>query len=252
MPTITGLQVITRAAGDLNLIQLGETMDSDMAADLLVRLNEMMGQLAQDGATAAAIARVVLPLIAGKGSSTNPYTIGLGGDFNTIWPANQSDLLDAGLLLNVSTPPIEIPRAILTDDAWAKIRIKDLTNTLFTSVYYRPDYQHDLGSVFLWPVPTDLTNSIVLYIQSPLTTFADLTTIYSVPRGYDAMLHYNLAVELGIPYGRDVTPKLEKAAARTLATVQRSNMNLVDIANDFRRLGQRGDHGYNILTGEGG
>ena len=173
MPTVTARQVISDAFGDLNVYQQGDTVGTADETDALRRLNLLIGQWAQQNLTIPAVAEKVFPLQAGKGGRTNPYTIGTGGDLNTPRPPNQNSLVGAALFLNASSPPVKLPRGIMTNDAFATNRIPDLTSALFTSVYYRPDFAGDLGSIFLWPVPTDLTNSLVLYIEAALGTFAD-------------------------------------------------------------------------------
>lgn len=251
MPALTAQQIITDALADLNIYQTGETIASADAADALRRLNGLIGQWAQSPLTVPAIERFVAPLQSGKGGTTSPYTIGVGGDLATPRPANQASVVGAGLLLNATIPPVEIRRGLLTDDGWKALRLKDLTSTLFTSVYYRPDTADDLGTIFLWPVPTDLTNSLVLYLAGMLSTFADLTTSYSLPPGYASALHTNLALELAIPYGRAISADLRAWALKTLATIKRGNVVLSDLANDFAGLGGQGRGGrYNIQTGE--
>ena len=262
MPAVTASQVILDAAADLNIFQQGETLstpgiDANIPVDMLRRLNLMIGGFAQQGDLIPAVARVVAPLLSGKGASTNPYTIGVGGDINTARPPNQNSIVGAGLLFGtpVSPPgPLEVPRAVLTNDMWENLRLKNLPSVLFTDVYYRPDFSGDLGSIFLYPVPTDLANSLVLYIQQGLTTFVDLTTTYYVPPGYDDMLHFNLAMKLAVPYGRPISPDLREQAETTLANVKRSNASLSDLSNDLAAIGTgRTRQGwYDLIAGTGG
>lgn len=255
MPSVTASQIILDAFGDLNVTQLGDTiatLDADNPAastDALRRLNLMLGQWAQNGLTAAAIARVVVPLIAGKGGTANPYTIGIGGDINVTRPANSASIVNAGLLFNASSDPVEMRRGVLTNDGYEGLSVKDMPNTLFTDVYYRPTYANDLGSIYLWPVPTDATNSLVLYLTGELSIFADLTTTYYVPAGYDDALHYNLAKRLMTPYGRSL-PDVVEMARETFAVVMRSNVPMSDLANDFSSIGSGRQSTYNALTGE--
>ena len=250
MPSVTARQVISDAFGDLNVYQQGDTVGTADETDALRRLNLMIGQWAQQNLTIPAVEEKVFPLQAGKGGRTNPYTIGTGGDLNTPRPPNQNSLVGAALFLNASSPPVKLPRSVMTNNAFATNRIPDLTSALFTSVYYRPDFAGDLGSIFLWPVPTDLTNSLVLYIEAALSTFAEATTGFSVPPGYDDALHFNLATKLAIPYGRTITQDLKDAARDTLAVIKRSNLKLADLANDFAGIGGAARAGlYDIQTG---
>src|SRR5260370_8309938 len=113
MPTVTATQVMTDAWEALNVFQPGDTIPPVDSTKALRLLNLMIGQWAQTGLTIPAEIRNVFPLASGKGSSTNPYTIGAGGDLNMTKPPNQNSGTGASLLLNINTPPVEIlPRGM--------------------------------------------------------------------------------------------------------------------------------------------
>jgi len=253
MPAVTALQIITDAFADREIFQPGDLIDAASAQDALRRLNLMIGQWANQSLTIPAVSRLgPFPLLANKGSATNPYTIGIGGDLNVPRPTFQNSVVGAGLLYGTPAPPfdLEIPRGVATNSGWALERLKDLPSSIFTYIYYRPDYAGDLGAIFLWPVPTDLTNFLILYVEQAISTFADLTTSYTVPPGYDDALHFNLALRL-IGYGRPTTQDLKDLAKDSFLVIQRANVKLVDVANDFAAIGGHGSPGvYNIETGE--
>lgn len=253
MPTVTATQLMTDVFEELNIYQPGDTVASADSTKFLRLLNLMIGQWAQQHLTIPAVSRLVFPLLANKGSSTNPYTLGTNGDLNTPRPPNQNSIVAAGLILNASSPTVEIPRGVMTTDGWNMQRIKDLTSTLFTDIYYRPDFAGNpiLGSLFLWPVPLDLTNSLVLYVKAALTTFADLTTAYSIPDGYDETLYLNAARRVARPFGRVADETLRADAYNALMVIKRSNIQLSDLQNDFGTLGTgHVSRGYNLQTGE--
>ena len=247
----TALQIVTDAYADLQVFQAGDAPSPEAAQLGLRHLNLMVGGWAQDTGTIPAVSRLVFPLLAGKGSSTNPYTVGLGGDLNTPRFVNQASVVDAGLLLNASVPPVEIPRGIMTNEAFAANRVKDLTSGLFTSAYYRPDYVAGFGSLFLWPVPTDLTNRLVLYVRQAIASFADLLTSYTFPLGYDDAFRANLILRLARSAGRPIDQDMRDDARRTLALIQRGNVQLSDLPNDFAGIGTPGGARYDILVGDG-
>src|SRR5271154_738646 len=247
MPTVTGLSVVTAAFEELEVFQPGQSIPPADTTSALARLNRMISGWAQLQFTIPAIARFVFPLVSGKGGTANPYSIGLGGDLNIAKPANQAAITSVGCLLNASTPPVEIPRGMMTDDGWANTRIKDLTNSLFTLLYYNPTFTvAGLGTVQLWPVPLDATNSLVLYVQQALVAFADLVTVYQVPDGVEDALVYGLAKKLAKPWGSTVD--LTAEAMNALKIVKGSNLRLLDLPNDCVTENPRG--GYNINTGQ--
>lgn len=242
--TTTGLTVIRAAFELLNVFQPGESIPSPDAQAALGWLNRMLSGWAQQKATIPSIAQQVVPLVSGKAT----YTIGVGGDIAIVKPANQASIVSVGLLLGASVPPVEIPRSYLTDAGWQAIAIKSLTNSLFTSVYYNPTFTTTgLGTVSLWPVPLDATNSLVLYVSQALTQFTTLTALYQVPDGYEDALVYNLARRIYKPWGATLDQDIIDMAGSTLRLIKRSNVHLDDLPNDVSV--PQPSHGYNIETG---
>lgn len=242
---LTAVSLITRALKTIGVLAAGDTPGGYMITDSFLDLNEMMGSLAIQPQTIPVVTREVFTLTAGRGGTTDPYTIGPGGDFNTSRPA---DIESAGLLLNSSTPAVEVPRAVLTDEAYQAIAIKDLASSLFTGVYYSQTFASGLGEINLWPVPNIATNSLVLYRSEQLSTFTNLTATYYVPNGYAEMLRYQLAVRLAMVFQKPVSDGLERMASLSLANVKRANNKIFDLPTD-PALTSNQRYGYNILTG---
>ncbi len=242
---------LDQAFNVLNVFLPGESVPAAQSARALTFLNNMMGQWAQQALTIPSIAREVFSLTADKGGPSNPYTIGTGANLSTVRPANQSSIVGAGLNLNSSSPVVEIPRDVITDAAYQAIQIKELSNSLFTVVYYNPTFATTgFGTINLWPVPNIATNSLVLYIEKALVSFADLTTAYEVPPGYDEALVYNLARRLAKPWGATVDPDLVTMAIESKRIIGRGNLKLIDLSNDFAWTNRR--NLYNINTNQGG
>lgn len=245
----TSALIIIRASFELlNVFQPSEAVPGADAQAALGWLNRMVSSWAQQTWTIPSIARTVKPLTSGKGGPSNPYTIGIGGDINIAKPANQAAISAVGLLLGASTPPVEIPRGYMTDDGWQSTQIKDLTNSLFTDLYYSPT--SPLGTIQLWPVPLDATNSLVLYVLQTLTRFVDLTSLYEVPEGYEDALVYNLARRIAKPWGGVLDAEDIAMATSSLSLIKRSNLRLTDLPNEMAWHNPRGF--YDINTGTGG
>ncbi len=326
MPTQTAvsfnaLGLIKAAFLDIGAISAQGQLTAYMGQDGLRRLNNMVSSWATMPLTFPFVSREVFPIVANQ----NTYTIGPGGDFDTVRPQS---LTGAGLLLNASpqiytitsvskanstftvagnqtsafpvgmvftvtgstgndnsytvrssafgsatvitvleavldatidgtihvstaTNPVEIPRSLITDDAYQALRLKQLSSLLWTDVYYNATYGHGLGTIFIWPTPTTTINDFVLYRADQIAGFSDLTTNYDFPPGYQDALEYNLAVRLAIPYGRMVTPELRQMASDSLALIKRQNYKLTDLAID-PALTHSHAGWYNIDTGSGG
>ena len=165
----TAIAVITGAFQMLGIAEAGQTLGGDLLADGYRRLQNMMGILGIQTLTSPTVGREVFPLVAGKGGPSNPYTVGVTGDLVTTRP---NGLQGVGLLLGGTTPAVEIPRTIYTDDAYDSIPIKDLSNALFTGVHFEPTAGN--ATLYLWPVPNTTLHQLVLYRldQPPQETFA--------------------------------------------------------------------------------
>lgn len=246
--SLTATQAIAHTCLLLNVTLPGENPDANTSAYLFTELNLMLGIWAQQRGTIPTITREVFSTVAGQGGPSNPYTIGIGGDFNVARPANQAAVQGAGLLLNNSSPVVELPRAVITDDGWQSIQVKELQSTLWTDVYYNPTYASDRGQINLWPVPDNSDNDLVLYLATRIAAFADRTTTYYFPDGYEEAIITNLATRA--PMGREVPTSVAQRAMNSLALIKRVNLPLMDLSQDL--ITQNHAAWYNIQTGTGG
>jgi hypothetical protein len=153
---------------------------------------------------------------------------------------------------SVQGQPVEIPRTVITDDAYQAIQLKNLPNAQFTNVYYNPT--GPFGTIYLWPKPDTAINQLVLYLQNLFTGFADLDTEYDYPDlpGYGEALQYNLNPRLTSFTGRALTPDLRGLQVLTLGLIKRANNKLTDLATDAKVVTNNLAGGYNINTGTGG
>ncbi len=240
--------ILTGAFLDIGVLADGEVMSASMGQDGLRRLNMMVDGWTNQPLTIPFVTRQVFPLLANKGGPSFPYTMGEGGDFDVARPTS---LTGAGLLLPAAPGgvAVEIPRVVITDDAFEAIQVKDLTNALFTSVYFNSTYP--LAQIVLWPVPNVSTNSLVLYWNQQIAQFADLENDYDFPPGYAEAFEYNVAMRLSVPYGRQVDPLIMDLAVKSLAWIKRINTKMSDLSTDPALTHDRRS-GYNILSGTGG
>lgn len=235
----TANALIGRALQLIGVLASGESPSSDEGADGLIALNDMVAAWATEPLTIYAQARTTQALSA----STAAYTIGTGAAISVarpLWVANAA-IIPAGATN-------EIPIDVLTDDEWAQVLIKSQTSTFPTSVFY--DYgftSSGYGTITVWPIPTTAP-TLVLYLPTALTTFADLSTTYVFPPGYERMLRYNLAVELSPEYGRTLDPVIAGIAATSKANVKRANERLDTLRVDAGLCSRGGSGSYNWRT----
>lgn len=147
-----------------------------------------------------------------------------------------------------ATGVTEIPRSVISDDAWQLIQIKTLTSALFTYVYYNPTFSAGLGTINLWPIPTTDEHALVLYRPQQLSSFASLSAEYILPDGYSEAIEYQLARRLTTPFGVTLAPEAAQLAAESFAWLKRTNMKLNDLPIDqMWTMNRRG--GYDIYSG---
>lgn len=152
----------------------------------------------------------------------------------------------------VNGVPVEIPRSVITDDAYQSIQLKNMSNSQFTLVYYNPTYP--LGTIFLWPRPNTAQNQLVLYLNNVFAGFATLTTVYDYPSlpGYFEALQYTFNKRLAPAYGISLSGDLRALADESFGLIKRANNKIVDLPTDAQLLTSDRRGGYNINTSTGG
>lgn len=250
------VELARKAFRTINAVQLGGDLSPSQLEIAFEAGNDMLDAWAAKRLTIFYVQRRVYDTVAGKGSPTNPYTIGPGGDFDQprpLWIPN------AECQVNTTTPPFEFPLNILKQDEYARTSIKGLSSSLPADLYY--DYRSPttgvdagLGQIFLYPVPNGQQPiQIVLYTPLALARFADRDiTDYTFPPGYAEALRYQLAIRLAIEMGFPSPPELTEMAAQTFGVIQRPNAHPPLLRSDTGMPGVAGNAYYNWRTGNSG
>jgi hypothetical protein len=222
--------IITDALIDLGVLEPGDPLSPQDAAIGLRHLNRMIGALKTQSLTFPFLSREVFSVVADQGT----YSIGPGGDFDTVRPQNITGAAWLAPTTGATTGRLEVPVRVLTDGEWASLSLKDMTNAQWTAVHYSPTYAGGLGTVELWPVPNTADNDLVLYRGDTIQGFANLTTFYDFPPGYAEMFQFNLEKRLCRVYGkaREWGQIDEDLANGALRLVKRQNFKLADTALD--------------------
>lgn len=213
---------LTNAAGGT-----GEAPTADESNDALNWLNSMIDSWGLHELTKYMLLRTAHDLTSGTAS----YTIGSGGTINIVRP---TEIRNAGLTLDdTATVPIEVPIAVLDDDAYARWPDKTQTTTYPRAVWYDHNWSAGLGRVYPLPIPDNSLGELVLYTPVAIAEFADLsTTDYTFPPGYENAIEYNLAVRIATPFGRSIPDYVAKEAIASLALLKRSNLRLSRVEVD--------------------
>lgn len=201
------------------------TADKD---DALNTFNTMLDNWNSQGLTIFAQARTVFPLVGGQ----QAYQIGTGAaDFNITRPVR----LEAAGLISGS---LEWELNPLTDDNWQDIPFKGIQSQP-SSFYYQNEFP--IGSIYLWPVPSNSNYSVALYTDELAGGYTDPSQQVSFPPGYRKALEYCLAVELAILYPRSVMhPSVPQLALDALADIKRLNLPAPEMSCDSAVLSRRG------------
>ena len=230
-------RLITTAGGT------GETPTDNEMVDALAWCNSMIDAWGLHSLTTYMRLRTVTTLVSGTAS----YTVGTGGTINIVRP---TELRNAGLILDTgATYPVEAPIAVLTPDEYARWPQKTFQTTYARGVYYDHNWSAGLGRLYPLPIPNIGTTQLVIYTPVAIAEFADRTTDYTFPPGYEEALEYNLAVRLATPFGRDIPDFVAQMASSSLAIVKRANLRLAEVEVDTWRSTQQGSMTASRFTG---
>lgn len=211
--------LITRAMREIGVLGARQQPVPDDLAFGLDALNAWVTDLDTQRATIFVVKREVFPLTAGTAS----YTIGPGGTWNTIRPLRIDGV---GLVLDrTQSLPVEIPLGLPASDAeYRRVVAKTLSTSYPSLVYYDHGFEGaGLARIYVHPIPNQNNSDVVLYLPRPMQQFADLSTLYAFPPGYERAIETNLAIELAPAFEKDPPPALVIKAERAMASLKRSN-----------------------------
>ena len=245
--TITARSLIASSLRLIGAIAQGETAsDADESAGFDA-LNQLIDGWATQQLTVLTIGRHVFTPTA----NVSTYSIGpTGATFLDGYSARPTEVVNAGLVLNVTSPAIEVPLYMMTDAEYAAVGIKALTSTYPTEGYYNPTMPN--GTLFLWPTPTTAANTIALYTPDVLSQFPDRTTPVALAPMYARALRYNLGQELCPEFGRTLDPVVQALAVSSFASLKAANVKLAYLSIDEMWLDNRAAYSrYNVITNTG-
>jgi hypothetical protein len=135
------------------------------------------------------------PHLLGPGLSSPDFDTGVGaGGSSSSKAPRPTKIYAAAIVFNSVTPNVSKPIPVRDDDWWAENRVKTLTSTVPTDLYYSPDVPS--GSLYFWPVPT-AAYGVELEWRTAFSSLA-LDDVLSLSTGYEAALSDSLA-EILIP-----------------------------------------------------
>lgn len=233
MTTVTGLKLIKNAMFEVGALGVGKTPAAGHQTDVLARLNTMLDAFTIDSLMVPYRTQISHTL-----DGSESYSVGASGtpDINTTRPTFINSAY-------VRTNGIDYPLHVLSSRAaYDGISDKDVAGTPRV-IYYEPTM--DNGTLFVWPVGS-ASDTVYLSVRGALTQFADTTTEYELPPGYDLMLYTNLAINIAPMFEASVSAETAKIASESLAAIKRLNRQSPVMSYDYG-IPMRGNY-YDIAV----
>lgn len=193
----------------IGAIATGETPSPEESTDGLVVLNDMLENWSTETLSVWGQANEVFATVGGQAT----YTIGPGGDFNTVRPV----YIDGAYCTfgGVDFPVTPIPQLQYND-----ISLKSMQQPIPERMLYVNDAP--LGLITLWPVPSQAI-PLVLSTGQVLTNPVTLATVLTGPPGFTKALRFCLAVELAPEFGIEASATVIQVAADAKGDYKRAN-----------------------------
>lgn len=207
----TALDIIKRSMRLGGVYAIGEDPSAEEAADGLVCLNALVTSLPPQLVYANTLD--IIPLLA----NTLSLTVGPSGTFPTARPIR---VLDSSYVLYKG---VSYSLRVLADEDYNSIALKALVGGIPTSIWplmNMPDIK-----ITPWPFPSA---DMVLYLWSEkeVFNFPTLTTVMTLPQGYERMLAYLHCVDFMPEYDREASPAVQKIAFQARKNLKRTNLRL--------------------------
>lgn len=188
------IDIITGALRLISSSTPGEAIDGNEAAEALVVLNQMLAAFSMEWGLINVTTAESFPLVVGQTS----YTIGSGGNFNTVRP----DTIFNQWIYDTNAA-IRYPLKQLADNQYNAIPLNTI-QSIPKALYYDPQYP--LGIIYIYPTAGLTTYQLNLESYKPIMQFTTLTTSMNLPGEYFKALKYLLADELAPEYGYEIQP----------------------------------------------
>lgn len=207
---MTVKELINASGRLIGELRSGRSFADDELTDLLVSLNNMLGEWS---AEQFGIYRTVIE------------TIDLNGSPGYIWPDPPARRPVRIIAAETATMAgIRRPARIVNAAEWNAV-IRDRNETgLFIEIIF-PDYGWPRTSIEVWPVPA--AGGLFLAVLAPLTAFLNLADTVDLPVGYEEGLVYNFAVKIAPEFNKEPTQTIAIIAERARKAIAASNAQLL-------------------------
>lgn len=202
-----GTEVVTDALIRINKLYPGESLDADLLAFGLTRLNLLVDEL-------SATSRFLYQTVLTSAAQTGNITLAAGD-----W---------AAIPVGTHIEGMTADGAVMSKMSMAQYAGLSSPTTAGTPHMYAPDGK---ATIYLYPVPAGTT--IQIRTRVSVTAFADATTEYTVPPGYENYLGAALAVRFCPTLAR-LTPDLTRAEMAAKVNLRGYTPAIVDVCGYSR------------------
>lgn len=212
--TVAVSSVILRSMRMINEKPRGATLDATEQVEVLYEFNSFLDSMAIERLYAIALKQESFALTV----STNSYTIGSGGAFNTVRPTK---IVDPCFVRDANN--LDSPVRVIDADAYGGIVQKGAGYTYPTYLFYDHQYSASgLATIYLYPSPAA---SLTLFINSwqQLASVSTVSQQMALPPGYQLFLESNFAIHLAAGF-KPIPPETAKIARDSKAAVKALNI----------------------------
>jgi len=224
--TQKALALIASSLRIIKVLASGEPVPIEEANDSLMVLNQMLDAWNADRLAIYTTNTADFALVSGQ----QAYTLGIGGDFNTTWPARIDSM--SAILLNNPTNPIEVPMDMYSVEDWqTKLPVKNVPGS-FPLICY-DDGGFPLRTLSMWPIPQGQAVNVRVYSWQGLGMPANLQANMNFPPGYAEAFRYNLALRLNGEFDGKMSQADMAIAVESLARIKSMNAPSLELRSDY-------------------
>ena len=229
----TAITMITRAMRLGRILRKGETPDDDEATDGLEALNTMLDSWRLDRL-------FVYQIVQGSyswASGVTSKTIGSGGDISATRPVR----IQSAYCTDSNSNWYEVYVATMREE-YDSLVDKTVTGSVPRLLFMDPAFP--LATIYLYPVPSAAI-TLKLNTWQTLQSFSALTTELALPPGYQRAIEFNLAIEFGAEFKKDIPDSVKAIAVQAKAAVKNLNLPsmIAQVDSGVAALGQLGRAG---------
>lgn len=220
----TAQDIISDSLSEARVYAPGETVSAADFALCLRLLNRMMDSWSNE--TLACFATLTQSGVLVPGVAT--YNVGPASSFQAVRPLDFADGPGAAYLQdNLGN---NYPVDIVPQDVWNQIGNRTTTSQIPDTLFIDPQFPVAIFNLF--PTPT-IAYTLFWVARLQLQGFPNLTTVVSLPPGYEDALVHNLTIRLKPHFkAAQIDPVIIELASQTKAAVKRTNIKAVEASYD--------------------